>query len=55
MTGRNPRPLLYIVYSRPWFRDAFNFQKFQPLSLPGRVFDALPARYQPLFRFATRT
>ncbi len=62
VTGGNPRPLLYIVYSRPWFRDlnvsiagSSTETKFQPLSLPGRVFDALPARYQPLFQFANRT
>jgi len=29
--GAWPRPLLYIVYSRPWFVDALNYHEMPPL------------------------
>lgn len=35
MRAQVPRPMLYLVYSRPWFRDAVNFARLRPLNLPG--------------------
>lgn len=40
------RPLLYFTYSRPWFRDARNYGRQQPISLPDEEYAkmAKPAR-----------
>lgn len=45
------RPILYAVYSKPWFRDTVNFITFPPLSL-GKAGIELAAQYRDLFRWA---
>lgn len=50
--GLVPRPILYIVYSRPWFRDADNFSEMPPLRVNARQLANLPAEYRPLFASA---
>ena len=37
------RPVLYLAYSRPWFRDAANFRHHPPIRITAEQRDALPA------------
>jgi ectoine hydroxylase-related dioxygenase (phytanoyl-CoA dioxygenase family) len=50
--GHVPRPILYIVYSRPWFRDAENFSETPPLRVNARQLASMHAQYRPLFASA---
>jgi ectoine hydroxylase-related dioxygenase (phytanoyl-CoA dioxygenase family) len=51
-TSDIPRPLIYNIYARPWFRDTVNYSKQPPVEVtPEQVF-ALPERYQRLFSWA---
>lgn len=47
-----PRPLLYLVYSRPWFRDKYNFgsQREHAVLVPAEERERIPPQFQPLFR-----
>lgn len=47
--GDQARPILYIVYSRPWFRDAFNFRDQPAIDLSEQEFQRIPKTHQPLF------
>lgn len=49
------RPLLYQVYSRPWFQDYRNFKKQQPLWMTHRAYRQLAPEHAHLFRYAHRT
>jgi tetratricopeptide (TPR) repeat protein len=49
--GESPRPVLYLVYSRPWFRDSKNFFSHPPLPITEGERAALSAEHRPLFRF----
>jgi hypothetical protein len=50
------RPLLYLVYTRPWFQDHVNFSKeIIPVNMPEDTFNALPEQYQKLFRSSINT
>lgn len=51
--GAVPRPILYIVYSRPWFRDADNFSEMPPLRVSPTHIERMPAEYRSLFAVAT--
>jgi ectoine hydroxylase-related dioxygenase (phytanoyl-CoA dioxygenase family) len=44
-----PRPILYIVYARPWFRDAFNFSDQPAVDISAQRRRALPSKYRRLF------
>lgn len=50
--GPAPRPILYIVYSRPWFRDADNFSEMPPLRVSSTHLERMPAEYRALFAVA---
>jgi ectoine hydroxylase-related dioxygenase (phytanoyl-CoA dioxygenase family) len=50
--GQVPRPILYIVYSRPWFRDSENFSEIPPLRVTAHQLAGMPAQYRPLFASA---
>lgn len=50
--GLVPRPILYVVYSRPWFRDADNFSEMPPLRVTPEQLADLPAEYRSLFSAA---
>ncbi len=50
--GLVPRPILYIVYSRPWFRDADNFSEIPPLRVSPQHLANVPAEYRCLFATA---
>jgi Phytanoyl-CoA dioxygenase (PhyH)/SEC-C motif len=42
------RPILYMVYERPWFFDFGNHLKRIPLDMPLEQYDELPASIRPL-------
>ena len=48
-TGQIPRPILYIVYSKPWFRDAENFKKRTPLRMSEQQLEDVPQEHDALF------
>lgn len=50
--GLVPRPILYIVYSRPWFRDAENFSEIPPLRVTAQHLANMSVQYRPLFASA---
>lgn len=50
--GLVARAILYIVYSRPWFRDADNFSEIPPLRVSPQQLANLPAQYRSLFATA---
>ena len=44
-----PRPLLYNVYHRAWYRDTYNFQHQPSRQISNKEIDKIPARYRSLF------
>jgi ectoine hydroxylase-related dioxygenase (phytanoyl-CoA dioxygenase family) len=44
------RPILYLVYSRPWFRDGFNFSSQPSVQIGKKQRKKVPQRWQGLFR-----
>jgi hypothetical protein len=47
MSGRM-RPIVYMVYARPWFFDQLNHIKRIPLDMPLEQYEALPQSLRPL-------
>lgn len=47
--GQVPRPILYLVYARPWFKDACNFNNHPPLRADADALDRLPDHLRHLF------
>lgn len=47
-----PRPILYIVYSRPWFLDRRNYDIQSPLQISRDAFEQIPDEHRNLFRTA---
>ena len=47
--SEHPRPILYIVYGRPWFRDAYNFLDQPPVVLAANEFKKIPKQHRGLF------
>lgn len=45
-----PRPILYIVYSRPWFTDSVNFRRWPRLSMPRDALAGVSSEHRRLFR-----
>ncbi len=45
------RPILTLIYNRPWFRDPVNYVKQPPLRLSDDAYAQIPARHQSLFRW----
>jgi len=45
-----PRPILYLVYGRPWFRDGFNFSSQPAVQISKKQRKKVPQRWQGLFR-----
>lgn len=43
-----PRPILYVVYCRPWFRDSVNFRIQQRLKISEQGWGSIPERYRGL-------
>ncbi len=48
-TGHVPRPILYLVYARPWFKDACNFNAHPPLRAGDSAFEDVPQPLRHLF------
>ena len=44
------RPILYLVYSRPWFRDGFNFSSQPSVQISKKQRKKIPERWSGLFR-----
>lgn len=47
------RPILYIVYCRPWWRDSTNFNHQKPLLVRPEVLSTLPDELRSMFRYAS--
>jgi hypothetical protein len=47
--GDEPRPILYIVYGRPWFIDSFNYGKQPRIRISPSEFAAVPEAMRRLF------
>lgn len=47
-----PRPILYIVYSRPWFLDRRNFDMQSPLQITRAEYERIPDEHRQLFKVA---
>lgn len=45
------RPILSVVYQRPWYRDIQNFTKQPPLVVDQAQLDLLPEQHRKLFRW----
>jgi ectoine hydroxylase-related dioxygenase (phytanoyl-CoA dioxygenase family) len=43
------RPILYVIYHRPWFKDYVNFLKVRELRLSAKERSNIPAAYQKWF------
>ena len=43
------RPILYLVYGRPWFRDGFNFCDQPPIDITSEQLAKMPAEHRYLF------
>jgi len=43
------RPILYLVYYRPWFRDYSNFGKQDPIQISEDEYARIPVQYQHMF------
>lgn len=48
-----PRPIVSMLYQRPWFRDYMNFRKQPPMRLNEAAYKDIPKSLQPLFRWTT--
>ena len=46
------RPILSLVYQRPWYRDYQNFNQQKPLTISESTVRALPKNRQGLVRWA---
>jgi ectoine hydroxylase-related dioxygenase (phytanoyl-CoA dioxygenase family) len=44
------RPIVYIVYSRPWFTDAANFKRWPRINIAADDLASIPEAHRPLFR-----
>ena len=45
------RPILTIIYNRPWFRDPVNYLQQPPLRLSQDQYKQIPEQHQSLFRW----
>lgn len=43
------RPILYVIYSRPWFTDAENYSRQAKISISAERLAAVPQTYRSLF------
>ena len=48
------RPIMYNIYSRPWFRDYVNYEKQPPLEISKKDYLKIPDEYKHLFLFANQ-
>lgn len=48
------RPILTVIFNRPWFRDYVNYGKQPPLRLSSEQYDNVPKTYRKLFSWWQR-
>jgi hypothetical protein len=46
------RPILYLIYCRPWWRDSTNFYHQKPLLISRETLASFPEPYRAMFRYA---
>ena len=46
------RPILTMIYHRPWFRDIANYGKQEPLLMSDHAFEQVPEDHRHLFDWA---
>ena len=46
--SNDPRPILSMVYQRPWFRDFINFKKQPSLKISEAGYETIPDKLKPL-------
>jgi ectoine hydroxylase-related dioxygenase (phytanoyl-CoA dioxygenase family) len=51
--GDRPRPMMYNLYSRAWFRDSQNYSKHPPLVMTREKYRAIPEQFKAMFTYAT--
>lgn len=44
------RPILYLIYYRPWFREVVNFEKQDRINITPEEYQKIPAQYKSLFK-----
>jgi hypothetical protein len=51
LANRSPcvRPVLSVVYNRPWFRDCVNYEQQAPLRITREEFERVPEDVRRLF------
>ena len=50
----NPRPILYNMYCRPWFRDSRNYRKQQRVRISHEEYMRVPAQFRHLLDWRQR-
>lgn len=50
-----PRPIMYNIYSRPWFRDCENYGKQANVEISKKELGKVSSEYKHLFQFAKVT
>ena len=50
--SKEVRPIMYIVYSRPWFRDTVNYRKQPRIQTSSEESKKVPEAYRSLFLIA---
>ena len=50
----DPRPILYNMYCRPWFRDSRNYRKQKRVRISREEYMRVPAQYRQLFDWRVR-
>jgi hypothetical protein len=53
--SRDVRPIFYMVYSRPWFRDIVNFGRQEPIVMSREEYQRTPLKWRRLFALAKVT
>lgn len=49
--AKHARPALYVVYTRPWFRDAVNYGSESSLKMTEQAYRDVPDAHRHLFRW----
>ena len=47
----NPRPILYNMYCRPWFRDSRNYRQQRPIKITREEYLRVPQEFRSLFNW----
>jgi hypothetical protein len=50
----NPRPILYNMYCRPWFRDSRNYRMQRPIKISREEYLRIPQEFRSLFNWWRR-